>query len=245
MNNCYDAFNLALPSADLREGNLIGYNLAYMDKTITSELVWVDNPRALHSMIKALQEYDMLAVDTESNSLYAYQEQVCLIQFSTTCEDYLVDPMALDDLSALAPIFASSEIEKVFHAAEYDIICLKRDFGFTFNNIFDTMLAARILKHQQIGLGAMLECEFGITLDKRFQRANWGQRPLPDDHLAYARLDTHYLIDLRQRLNQNLHERGLSQLAREDLKGSPRCMPAFWKTKLRISGAWLPKPICR
>ena len=46
----------------------------------------------------------ILAVDTESNSLYAYRERVCLIQFSTLQDDYLVDPLALDDLSALAPV---------------------------------------------------------------------------------------------------------------------------------------------
>jgi ribonuclease D len=105
----------------------------------------------------------------------------------------LVDPLALDDLSALAPVFADERIEKVFHAAEYDLLCLKRDFDFECNNLFDTMLAARILGRDEIGLGSMLGAEFGLTLDKRQQRANWGERPLPSRLLEYARMDTHYL----------------------------------------------------
>jgi ribonuclease D len=138
-----------------------------------------------------------VAVDTESNSLFAYREQVCLVQFSTTQADFLVDPLALADLTPLAPLFADPKIEKVFHAAEYDLLCLKRDFGFSFANLFDTMLAGRILGRKEIGLGAMLEAFYGVQADKRHQRANWGQRPLPAPLLEYATLDTHYLIPLR------------------------------------------------
>lgn len=178
--------------------------------------IWVSQPQELMQMVEDLARYSRLAVDTESNSLYAYREQVCLLQFSTGETDYLVDPLALTDLSALAPIFASREIEKIFHAAEYDLICLKRDYGFTFAHIFDTMQAGRILGRTAVGLAAMLESEFGVTLDKRFQRANWGRRPLSQEMLAYARLDTHYLIPLRDRLMEALEESGRWALAHED-----------------------------
>jgi ribonuclease D len=163
-----------------------------------------------------LRGESIIAVDTESNSLYAYRERVCLIQFSTTQDDFLVDPLALDDLSALAPIFAASSIEKVFHAAEYDLLCLNRDFGFECVNIFDTMLAARILGRDEIGLGSMLGAEFGVTLDKRQQRANWGERPLSPRLLEYARMDTHYLIPLRHLIKAELVQRNLLPLAEED-----------------------------
>lgn len=178
--------------------------------------IFISRPAALERLARQLAQEPILAVDTESNSLYAYQEQVCLVQFSTRTRDYLVDPLALVDLEPLAPIFASPRIEKVFHAAEYDLICLKRDFGFEFKNLFDTMLAARILGRAEIGLGSMLESEFNIAVDKRFQRANWGERPLPRELMAYARLDTHFLIPLRNRMRAELHEKGLWGLATED-----------------------------
>jgi ribonuclease D len=171
---------------------------------------------ALKSLAAILMGEPLVAVDTESNSLYAYREQVCLIQFSTPKTDYLVDPLAVDDLSPLEPLFSSPEIEKVFHAAEYDVLCLRRDFGFKFNNLFDTMVAARILGIEAVGLGALLEVEFGVQQDKRFQRANWGQRPLGPQLIAYAQMDTHYLIPLRHRLQQQLQEKSLALLALED-----------------------------
>jgi ribonuclease D len=182
------------------------------------EPILVTKPAQLRDVAETLSQETTLAVDTESNSLYAYREQVCLIQFSTAQTDYLLDPFALDDLTPLGPIFANPAIEKIFHAAEYDLICLKRDYGFEFNHLFDTMVAARILGRESVGLGSVLEAEFGVHLDKHNQRANWGQRPLPPHLLAYARLDTHYLIPLRERLKNALQGKDLWPLAFERLR---------------------------
>ena len=180
--------------------------------------VMVDQVNALINLADTLAAQPQVAVDTESNSLFAYQEQVCLIQFSIPAEDYMVDPIALPDLSVLGKVFSDPKIEKIFHAAEYDLICLKRDYEFQFNNVFDTMQAARILGRTNVGLAAMLESEFAITIEKKYQRANWGERPLSSAMLAYARLDSRYLIDLRNRLHAELVEKGLLGLAQEDFR---------------------------
>lgn len=207
-----------------------------------SETIFIADPDALQHLVEALCREPIVAVDTESNSLFAYREQVCLIQFSIPSADYLVDPLEVENLSPLAVFFGNPEIEKVFHAAEYDLICLKRDFHFEFANLFDTMMAARILGRQAVGLGAMLEAEFGVQMDKRHQRADWGQRPLPAHLLAYARLDTHYLIPLRDRLRQELQEQDLWQLACEDFTRIciTNCQAPEDKTPMcwRISGAY-------
>jgi ribonuclease D len=178
--------------------------------------IWVAEPKALVNLTQTLMLQPRLAVDTESNSLHAFREQVCLIQFSTPSTDYLVDPLALTDLSPLAPVFTNPKIEKIFHAAEYDLICLKRDFGITPTNIFDTMQAARILGYKQVGLDSMLSIKLGITLDKRYQKANWGERPLSPEMLNYARLDTHHLLALRDCLLAELQKRDRWELAREE-----------------------------
>jgi ribonuclease D len=180
--------------------------------------VWVSRPETFKRMVDDLSRQWIIAIDTESNSLFAYREQVCLIQISTGDTDYLVDPLSLSDLSALAPILADPNIEKVFHAAEYDVICLKRDFGFTFANLFDTMVASRDVGRSSVGLAAILLEEFGIDVDKRYQRANWGARPLSPAMLAYARLDSHYLIALRHRLKTALEEMDRWPLAEEDFR---------------------------
>src|SRR5574341_47702 len=188
--------------------------------------LWAATPAALDDLQTCLAGQFTIAVDTESNSLYAYFEQVCLLQFSTQDIDALVDPLALPGLGALAPIFASDQIEKVFHAAEYDILCLKRDYGFVFKNIFDTMVAARILGWENVGLGNILRERLGVRLNKKMQRANWGRRPLSQEQLAYAREDTHYLIALRDLQMAELKNAGRLEEAREEFERLTRVEPA-------------------
>lgn len=151
----------------------------------------------LEALLKALYDEPFVAVDTESNSLYVYQEQVCLIQVSVPDKDYVVDALAVPDLSPLAHFFADPKVQKIFHAAEYDVMCLKRDFGFCFVNLFDTMWAARILGWPRVGLGNILKDLFDVRTNKRYQRYDWGKRPLDQKALLYASLDTHYLLPLR------------------------------------------------
>ena len=140
--------------------------------------IWVDQPAEVERLARDLTKASRFAVDTESNSLHAYQEQVCLIQVSSPRVDYLIDPLAIHDLSSLGPLFSNPNTETIFHAAEYDLICLTRDFDYHFSRLFDTMHAARVLGRTAFGLGSLLESEFGISLDKHYQRANWGQRLL-------------------------------------------------------------------
>jgi ribonuclease D len=183
-------------------------------------------------MIDDLATQSRVAVDTESNSLHAFREQVCLIQFSSTNADYLIDPLALKDLSALAPIFADPTIEKIFHAAEYDLVCLRRDFGFSFANLFDTMQAARVLGYPAVGLDRLLNDKFKIQTDKRHQKANWAARPLTKEQIHYARLDTHYLFDLRDALEKELREKERLDFAKEDFTRA--CL--FDEQKQKING---------
>lgn len=178
--------------------------------------VWVDQPSTFNQMIADLSAQSRISVDTESNSLHAYREQVCLMQFSTPEKDYVVDPLAVEDLSSLAPIFNHSGLEKIFHAAEYDLICLRRDFGFEFSNLFDTMHAARVLGYQFVGLDSLLAEKFKVRMDKRHQKADWGERPLTPAQIDYARLDTRYLFDLRDLLEAELQGKNRLELARED-----------------------------
>lgn len=177
---------------------------------------WIATPLSLKKAAGELVSYPRLAVDTEANSLHAYREQLCLIQFSTPLTDYLVDPLSIKDLLALNHIFENPGIEKVFHAVEYDLICLKRDVSINVVNLFDTMQAARILGYQQVGLDSVLSYKLGITLDKKYQKADWGKRPLSPEMLNYARLDTHYLLELRDSFQTELEERGRWELACEE-----------------------------
>jgi len=168
----------------------------------------IASPDALDALAARLLQEPRVALDTESNSLHAYNEQVCLIQISIPGTNYLIDPLALDDLSVLAPMFATDTIEKVFHAADYDLLVLNRDFDFHCVSLFDTMWAARILGWPRVGLANILETYFHVHANKRFQRYNWGQRPIEAEALRYAWMDSHFLLDLREIQKEQLVAQG-------------------------------------
>jgi ribonuclease D len=170
--------------------------------------ILIQAQRDIPRLVEELSAQPIIAIDTESNSLFAYQERVCLIQFSIPGKDFLVDPLAIQDLSQFRAILSSPKIEKVLHGAEYDVVVLKRDFGFQIQSLFDTRMAIRTLGRKDTSLQKLLEIEFGVKLNKRYQRANWGKRPLKPELLSYARMDTHYLLPLHQRLDKALNEAG-------------------------------------
>jgi ribonuclease D len=162
-----------------------------------------------------LHHESLLAIDTESNSLHVYFNRVCLVQISTRKRDFIIDPLAITEISPLGDLLADPRIEKVFHAAEYDLICLRRSFGFEVQNLFDTMYAARLCGLTSIGLADVLEAHFNVRPDKSHQLDNWALRPLSNASLRYAQMDTHYLPRLRDSLHDRLATRHLLDEAQE------------------------------
>jgi ribonuclease D len=148
------------------------------------------------------------AVDLEMDSLHHYQEKVCLIQVSTRTESWLIDPLALKDLSPLAAPLGDPRIMIVMHGADYDIRSLHRDFGIEVQNLFDTMLASRFLGITEFGLAALLKARFGIELNKKYQKADWSKRPLSPEMSAYAAADTADLLPLYDQLSAELVAKG-------------------------------------
>ena len=180
-----------------------------------SPATYIDTSAALDAALDRLSAHQRIACDTESNSLHAYRGRTCLIQFSTPTEDLLIDPLAIADISSLAAVFADPAIEKIFHAAEFDLICLKRDFDFDVHGVFDTMAAARVCGYQRIGLSHMLEDLLGVRHAKKHQTDDWARRPLPEGYRRYAQRDTHFLLPLRDALHTELCARYRLEEARE------------------------------
>jgi ribonuclease D len=94
--------------------------------------------------------------------------------------------------------------ELIFHAADYDLRLLEKHHQFIPSEIFDTMLAARLLGAAQFGLSSLVEKFLGVKLDKGSQKADWARRPLTEKMEIYARNDTHYLKPLADKLKSEL-----------------------------------------
>jgi ribonuclease D len=176
----------------------------------------ITNADRLSEVTAILCRQSELAVDLEMDSLHHYQEKVCLIQVSTRTESWLIDPLALKNLSPLAAPLGNPAIKIVMHGADYDIRSLHRDFGIEVQNLFDTMLASRFLGISEFGLAALLKARFGIELNKKYQKADWSKRPLSPEMSAYAAADTSDLLPLYDQLSAELIDKGrLSWLEEE------------------------------
>ena len=179
----------------------------------------IDRPGDLKALARELLKEEVIAVDTEADSFYHYFDKTCLVQIATRKHSYLIDPLALGGpakLAPLGPVFASKKVRKIFHAAEYDIFVLKRDCGFRFANLYDTMVSAQLLGYPAIGLAALIEHHFGVKVPKDEQRSDWSRRPLTDKQLTYAAGDVLYLIRLAEKLEKALSHAGRLHWAQEE-----------------------------
>lgn len=164
----------------------------------------IDTPLKLSDAVKEISSAQALAVDLEADSMFHYQEKVCLLQLAANGHTYLIDPLAVKDLSGLKTIFADPNRTKIFHGADYDIRSLYRDFRLEVTSLFDTEMACRFLGYNPSGLATVLNDRYGVAMDKRFQRKNWAMRPLPEEMLAYAAGDVAYLLPLANALKEEL-----------------------------------------
>ncbi len=201
----------------------------------------LDSQAAFDRFMSGLRGTPLLAVDTEAASFHRYNDRIYLIQVSSRDATAVIDPLAVADLGALGALLADPAVETVFHDADYDLRILHRDLGFTAAHLFDTRIAAQLLNEPGIGLAALLQKHFGLTLDKKYQRADWSMRPLLAGMLEYAAADTRYLPKLRDIIRQQLVDMGRWSWAEEEfglleqVRWSPAGPPE--EAYLRIKGA--------
>jgi ribonuclease D len=180
--------------------------------------LFIDRPDAATRQLSAMASTRELAVDTEGASFHRFVDRVYLLQLSSREYTAIVDPLSVsaETLGPLGRLLESQAVETVFHDADYDLRLLQRDYGWHVRNIFDTRVAAQLLGLKAFGLAALLERYFGVKLDKKHQRADWSMRPLPADMLEYAAQDTLYLLDLRDRMKDELEKKRRLEWAREE-----------------------------
>lgn len=170
--------------------------------------IFVDTQPAFEDLISKLKSKKYVSIDTESNSLFAYRGRLCLVQIASDTIHAIVDSLKVN-ISSFETVLADNNIEKIFHSAEADIKTLKLEINAKIRNIFDVMLAAKYLGTRKCGLESMVNSHFNVKLDKKFQKANWGARPLSEEMLEYAIGDVNYLKKLRNIFHADLKKTNL------------------------------------
>ncbi len=179
---------------------------------------YVHSNEELAALMRRIAREPLVAMDTEAASFHRFVDRIYLIQLSSARETAIIDPLTVTDVSGLGVLLADPAVEVVFHDADYDLRILDRDYGFHARRLFDTRIAAHLLGEPAVGLAALVEKYVGVTLDKKYQRADWSRRPLPPEMLEYAATDTRYLLALRERLRAVLETRGRLSWAEEEFE---------------------------
>ena len=180
---------------------------------------YVTTPEGLAECVADLSGTTVLAADIEGDSFFSYTEKTCLVQMTgDSGMDWVIDPLAVSDLEPLRELMESPDVVKIFHGADYDVVSLKRDYGFQIAPIWDTMIAAQATGHERFGLNDLVQLYFGDTLEKKYQRHDWSHRPLLKAHLEYARLDSHYLPRLREKLMVAAREADREEMLAEEFE---------------------------
>ncbi len=202
--------------------------------------VYLDTSSTVDTFFASIANSRILALDTEGASFHRFVDRIYLLQLSTREQSAIIDPLPVGKPAGLGAVLEDPAVEIVFHDADYDLRLLHQDYGWHTRNIFDTRVAAQLLGIRAFGLAALLEKYFGVKLDKKHQRADWSMRPLTSGMLEYAAQDTEFLLDLRDRLGNELEKLGRTRWAAEEFA---RLEGTRWDTEsdreafLRIKGA--------
>jgi ribonuclease D len=201
---------------------------------------YVQERAAMEALIERIGAAERVALDTEADSLHNYFEKVCLIQLSLGDEHFILDPLAALELRGFLAALADKPL--ILHGGDYDLRMMRASLGFrTRREVFDTMIAAQLLGIEQIGLAALIEKYFGVTIEKAGQKSDWSRRPLSEKQLSYAVNDTRYLAALADCLARELSELGRLEWhvesCRAMVESSGRDRPRDPDDAWRIKGA--------
>ena len=181
-------------------------------------LLYIDTQDEADDFFDDISGVREIAIDTEGASFHRFIDRIYLLQITTRDRSAIIDPLPIGTPARLGAILENSDVEVVFHDADYDLRLLHQDYGWHVNHIFDTRISAQLLGIKAFGLAALLDQFFGVKLDKKHQRADWSLRPLTRGMLDYAAQDTRYLLDLRDELKVRLEKLDRWEWAKEEFE---------------------------
>ncbi len=176
---------------------------------MSNSSIYVDTPEQLNQACEQLSQCKVLAVDTEFHRETTYYPEFALMQIYGDGQCWLIDPIALHDLTPVWDVLCNPNILKVFHAARQDMEIILKESGKLPLPLFDTQVAAALLGlGQQIGFGNLVQRIAKKELAKGESFSDWMSRPLRKKQLEYAADDVIWLMPIYQHLTERLEARG-------------------------------------
>jgi ribonuclease D len=178
--------------------------------------IHVEHPGDADALVDALGRADRIALDCEAAGFHRYSDRLCLAQVTALGSTWTIDPLAFDATDLLREPLEREDLPIVMHGADFDLRLLSRDLGIRIRGLVDTQVYAALLGEEGLGLASLLESRIGVKLSKKYQRADWADRPLTAGMLEYAASDTMHLERLIDILSGELAAMGRSSWAQEE-----------------------------
>jgi ribonuclease D len=177
----------------------------------------IDSADALTAFVGRATSANSIALDTEFMREKTYRAELCLLQVAAGAEAVCIDPLAVADLSPIAPLLSSPDVVKIMHAARQDLEVLLPAVGLVLP-VFDTQIAAALAGHpSQVGYAELARRLLGVELPKAHTRTDWARRPLSAEQQEYALDDVRHLPALRDGLLETLDAKGRVAWLEEEL----------------------------
>lgn len=178
--------------------------------------IHVERREDAEGLVDALARAERIALDCEAAGFHRYSDRLCLAQITAMGATWTIDPLSFDPTDLLREPLERPDLPVVMHGSDFDLRLLSRDLGIRIRGLVDTQVYAALLAEEGLGLASLLESRFGVKLTKKYQRADWAERPLTDGMLEYAASDTMYLERLLDILAEELDAMGRSTWATEE-----------------------------
>lgn len=178
--------------------------------------IHVESMEQAGELVRELSSAPRFALDCEAAGFHRYSDSLCLLQITVAGQDWVVDPLAFDPIPLIREPIERSDVQVVMHGSDFDLRLLSRDLGIRLRGLVDTQIQASLLGLDGLGLASLLEKRYDVRLSKKYQRADWANRPLTDGMLDYAASDTRYLERLTDELDGELEAMGRLEWAREE-----------------------------
>ncbi|MBL8197388.1 MAG: HRDC domain-containing protein [Chromatiales bacterium] len=179
--------------------------------------VLVDQQAQLDDACAAISRDSLIAVDTEFARTTQFTPRLCLVQIAAGSQVFCVDELAGLDTSPLWDILCSGTGLRVVHAAKQDLEVAWATYQRLPQPLFDTQIAAALIGHPaQVGYAALVKALLDVDVDKTHTRADWSQRPLRPELIAYANTDVIHLPTVHALLGEELDRLGRHAWAMED-----------------------------
>ncbi len=180
--------------------------------------IYIESREFADDLVNDLAGATRIALDCEAAGFHRYSDRLCLIQLTVGPRTYILDPLGFDPSDILRRPLEDPAVEVLMHGADFDLRLLSRDLGIKLRGLSDTQIYAALTGEEGLGLQSLLESRLGVTLSKKYQRADWAQRPLTESMLEYAAEDTRHLERLAGLLLEDLDRLGRRAWADEECR---------------------------